>query len=405
GGIIEAQEDGWDSLDRLVSVTDFVTGRSAHYNLDLMGNRTNVDNGPGATNYYMNPAIPPGDFQMNRYSIGPSNTARFYDANGNLISANGHTCNYNFRGQLTAVDNGAIKLSYYPDGRQFGKVSYYNTNLIIYAGEDIIQEFDFAAGNSIRYVTANGQVLRVTALNGHDYFSHPDQLANTIAMTDTNGSVVENFSYDEFGTPSHIASISGNPFLHQASRYEPQIGWYLSGDNYLDPAAGRFVAGPAMAAFIGDNQYNFPNIPLSVGPSNQWPHTGVEIFALATVQRPPPPPPPPPPTTGPCPHREISYMFFTPWHRTTSATHAVSTLPGHEPRTIAWADVKWQRELMAVWAHCTLQANHLGPHNCIEDGKAEVHTVFNEDSHYGLGQSQGPPQNHWTDESGIPVKP
>ena len=77
----------YDSLDRLVQSDDSTVGSPTIYGLDAAGNRTNVNQGPGAGSYTSDATLPePADFQVNQYTTGPSNTARAYDANGNLTN-------------------------------------------------------------------------------------------------------------------------------------------------------------------------------------------------------------------------------------------------------------------------------------------------------------------------------
>src|SRR5262249_26152759 len=87
----------YDSLDRLIQTDNSDFGLPTIYGLDPVGNRTYVSQGPGAGFYSMSNTPPQLDFQVNQYTIGPSNTVRTYDGNGNLTSANGHTNNYDFR--------------------------------------------------------------------------------------------------------------------------------------------------------------------------------------------------------------------------------------------------------------------------------------------------------------------
>jgi YD repeat-containing protein len=234
----------YDSLDRLVRTDNSDFGLPTTYNLDAVGNRTYVSQGPGAGFYSMSNTPPQLDFQVNQYTIGPSNTARLYDGNGNLIAANGHTNNYDFRNRLVQVDGGQVVFKYDAEGQCIEKDAYSGTNYYIQAAGIQIAEFFLINQDYLiaSYVWGGGLLLQTTATNGQHYFYHADQLASPVAITDTNGNLVEACSYDEYGTPYQASSIIGNPFRYRALRFDPQIAWYVPGELSLDPAAGRFIS-------------------------------------------------------------------------------------------------------------------------------------------------------------------
>lgn len=332
--VLEAREYTYDSLDRLVQADDFITFGTTAYKFDAVGNRTNVTSGPGAGTYFKDATLPePADFQLNQYTTGPSNTTRQYDANGNLTNANGHTFSYDFRNRLVQVHSGQVVYQYDCYDRRFGKTSYVDTNLILYAGQDEVAEYSDANSTAANYVWGNGEILRTTATNGQLYFYHCDQLGSPVAITSTNGTVVETHSYDEYGTPSPASSSIGNPYLFNGQRYDPETGWYFSGQRYLDPAAGRFTTrapdGPDglgnSLTFANNNPLGGGGLPSPFAGPEAWDRFYNELLnglrpgerigapmpggGCVIIRRPPFPLPPPPVPSVPI---EIQGLDFLP---------------------------------------------------------------------------------------------
>jgi len=95
---------------------------------------------------------------------------------------------------------------------------------------------------------------------GEALHMHGDDLDNTLALTDSGGSVLERYAYDDYGQPQFLAadgtplvdsggqplttSSLGNPFLFHGKEWDGETG--LLGDgggDYFDPRTGRAVRG------------------------------------------------------------------------------------------------------------------------------------------------------------------
>ena len=85
--------------------------------------------------------------------------------------------------------------------------------------------------------------------DANDYYYHFGDLYNVMAVTDTDGTVVERYEYEDYGQPSFFdssggpitGSAVGNSHLLAGYCYDPESGWYNYYDRYLDPIAGRFT--------------------------------------------------------------------------------------------------------------------------------------------------------------------
>jgi len=112
-------------------------------------------------------------------------------------------------------------------------------------------------------------------LETHYYIQ--DDLYNVVALTDENGSVVERYTYDDYGYPtiydaSGIAlqdneSAYGNFFLFNGRRWDEELKLYDYRTRYYDPAMGRFLRIDTIGPW-GDNN-NLGNAYAYVG-NNPW---------------------------------------------------------------------------------------------------------------------------------------
>ncbi|NKB23130.1 MAG: hypothetical protein GKR87_01805 [Kiritimatiellae bacterium] len=89
--------------------------------------------------------------------------------------------------------------------------------------------------------------------NGSNYYYHADDLYNVVAMTGTNGDVVERYDYDDYGQPTiqylqpqadpSVAEASSiqNPYLFTGRRYDEKTRLYYYRARYLDSRPGLFT--------------------------------------------------------------------------------------------------------------------------------------------------------------------
>ncbi len=205
---------------------------------------------------------------VNEYTAFGSNTPG-YDADGNMTSP--HTgaggtvvLKYDAFNRLRRVEDGSSYVEHHYDanGRRVrtitsgvtgapSAVTYY------YDGWDVIEEHDGSNAVMRRFVLGSmDEPLRLENLSFHPgtgtYFYHRSTLGHVVALTDTNGDVVERYTYDAYGTPqfedasSAVKSVTrsdyGNPYLFTARRYEPWIlGLYEFRHRVYFPERGRFL--------------------------------------------------------------------------------------------------------------------------------------------------------------------
>ncbi|HWX23148.1 MAG TPA: DUF6531 domain-containing protein [Candidatus Binatia bacterium] len=277
----------YDPLDRLTTVSvasNSLPVRLTTYSLDRVGNRTNVSGEPCFGPYTLSPLVPPGDFQMNRYTATPCDS-RTYDNNGNLIArglSTGDTLSYTYDGcdRLVGVSLSGVAVAAYAYdalGRRISKTVFSgglppDTTLFLYDGTEVIEERDHGV-TSATYVCRKGEPVEtdkdcggpsLMTRAGQTYYVHPDDQGNVLALTEAAGNVVERYEYDDFGAVTFLtsdgsptsatASSVGNPYLFGGLRLDPETGLHCDdGSCYLDPLSGRYILRAGVPLAFADN--------------------------------------------------------------------------------------------------------------------------------------------------------
>lgn len=108
------------------------------------------------------------------------------------------------------------------------------------------------AGAPVRSVTYGAERLSSSRTGVLEVF-HGDALGSTRQLTSAQGLVLDNFSYEAFGTERGGMHASGNDFLFAGEKLDADLGWYdLRSRNY-DVESGRFSS--------ADAQFHLPNLP------------------------------------------------------------------------------------------------------------------------------------------------
>ncbi|MFZ1218807.1 MAG: RHS repeat-associated core domain-containing protein [Chthoniobacterales bacterium] len=236
------------------------------YRPDMLNRSSVTEN--GVTTDYLAPTA------LNQYTqVG--NTIQAYDANFNLLHADGFNGVYDAANRLVSASNGSSQLvvGFVYDGlgrcvkRTFNGVE----TILIYDGWNPIAEWDgwadyFQAWN----VYGPGQdeiLLRQQGKQGYIRFGL-DAHGNVAFLLDNDGVVVEKISYDAFGRPTifggqgdlRTASYFAQRFLFQGREYLDELRIYDYRHRFYRPEIARFLQSDPTGFHAGDmNLFRYCN--------------------------------------------------------------------------------------------------------------------------------------------------
>ena len=231
------------------------------YGYDLAGRRTTVG-GSFATANLPNPVFSTGYDAANELTQWGTATPT-YDANGNTLSDGTNTYVWNGRNQLASMNSGAESFQYDPFGRRFAKAPLVSTTNYLYDGANPVQE--------LSGTTPTASILE--GLNVDEYFQRTDSsgsanfltdaLGSTLALTDSNGNIIDQYTYEPFGN-TNVGGTSTNPYQY-TGRENDGAGLYFNRNRYYAPTLQRFLSedpiglrgsGPDFYSYVGNNPIN-----------------------------------------------------------------------------------------------------------------------------------------------------
>jgi len=189
------------------------------------------------------------------------------DANGNRTSqtsrATGQTISFKYDSgnRIAEVDGSAGTIATYkfdPVGDRIeknvgGTITRFlydgpNIRAILDGNNNVLAQLTYLPGLSAPLAMIVPQTSRTDFMPG-TYFFHTDAQGSVIALTDSNGNVVETYEYDAFGRAvikdaegnTHSQSTIGNPFMYAGTFYDAETGLCHMGFRDLDPDTGRFL--------------------------------------------------------------------------------------------------------------------------------------------------------------------
>ena len=128
-----------------------------------------------------------------------------------------------------------------------------NAASYLYDGLNAVQETHGSTATSILTGLAVDQRFARTDLSGRtDFLS--DALNSTVALTNSAGAIVEQYSYDPYGNTTASASGFDNPYQY-TGRENDGDGLYYYRARYYAPAMGRFISDDPIGFAGGSNNF------------------------------------------------------------------------------------------------------------------------------------------------------
>jgi RHS repeat-associated protein len=202
------------AYDELNQLAEIQTGNKIYqYDYDAVGNRTNNEE-----------TMRKGDVRIGGY---------LYDYEDRLIK--------------TESDNGSISYTYDGDSTLVKKTVTNGTESMIYeyfydytAGLPRLLVEKRSDGTNYNYLYFGGKLYGRTGAGGTVYYHH-DGLGSVVAITDENGNILNEYTYEAFGEPIIIKETVENSIMFTGEPYD-QSGFVYLRARYYDPTVGRFVS-------------------------------------------------------------------------------------------------------------------------------------------------------------------
>jgi RHS repeat-associated protein len=222
------------------------------YGYDLAGRRTSVTGSLASTQ--LPAAVSSAVYNANNQLTQWGSTAMTYDANGNTLNDGTNSYVWDARNRLVSADNNGASFSYDPPGRRTAKTLLSSTTGFVYDGANPVQE---QSGGAATANLLTGGVdeyfLRMDTTGTYSYLT--DALGSTVALTDSTGASVEQYSYGPYGILSSNGNDS-NSYTY-TGRESDGLGIDYYRARYYNPATGRFLSEDPSGFRSGINFYAY----------------------------------------------------------------------------------------------------------------------------------------------------
>ena len=276
----------YDPTQQLSSWTR--SGIQTTYTYDPRGNLTSITGPSGTTSFTVDPAT---NRLLTVTVPGGSTDTWTYDAAGNPLtrtrSQNGSTqvssYTWDATGKLSSVirqGDTTLTFAYTPDGRLLQKEC--GTQVTTYTSDftGVSRESTTSSAPITYQHNGAGELVSLT-WNNQTYTYHFNAHGDTIALSDSTGTLVAQYTYDPWGTLTTTTNPSlPNPYLYCGAwgvRWDSDLGLYLMGARWYNPATGRFLTKdsypPDLLAPLTQNPYQYcENNPVNnVDPTGRDP--------------------------------------------------------------------------------------------------------------------------------------
>ncbi|WP_214764606.1 RHS repeat-associated core domain-containing protein [Exiguobacterium sp. s141] len=279
GNLSSLKKDGqtasysYDAMDQLIEEKT-LDGQTINYTYDSRGNRTHINNQIVA------------EFDNTNRMTKFKGQAITYDADGNRINDGRLKYSWDGLGKLTSIEevNGTKNWEFVYDeqGRRIQKTGPNGTIRFHYDGDSnrLMAETD-TAGTPIReYVYNADHILVGLKTNGTWYNYQRNYRGDIVAITDMDGKVAAEYTYDTWGKPLATnvidPKLTDQPIRYASYYYDEDLALYYLMARYYHPEQAVFLSiDPELDAdetvsMANGYSYADNNPVLKVDPDGTW---------------------------------------------------------------------------------------------------------------------------------------
>lgn len=265
----------YDNNGNITYVTETRNGASAqttHYIYDKLNRLKTIElpNGSGVADYTY-------DLKGNRQTVSDTRTIPFEDVETNY--------SYDLQNMLNSIIKGTATttFNYLPNGLRYQKKSNITTQYNYNGAGQVISEVR-SDGQKAAYIRGDRLLVKKDLTLTKDYYYLYNGHGDVIQIVDSSGSIVNNYTYDEWGNITSQSEGVSNSFKYAGEIFDTETGLYYLRARYYDPSVGRFLNEDTYEGQIDNplsqNLYTYVhNNPLSYSdPSGHMPHKLLNAF-------------------------------------------------------------------------------------------------------------------------------
>ncbi len=262
---------GYDAESR---VTNYTHGAFLNHVItrDLRGFKTQEDISAGLIPTFTNGLRQTRTHNAADQLLSAGNQTYSYDSNGCLTNANGSAYSYDYDNRLNSA--GGVQYLYDASGARIGRitgVSLVVINYFVVAYADPLKrplaEIDVSGNVTRCYVWAGFRLLAHIAVDGGGdpiiRYYNSDELGSTLALTDENGTVTDEFAYTPYGKCTARTGTTGTPFQWLGGYgvyYDSSTDLHLTLHRAYSANMRRFISSDPMGIDGGVNLYAYGNL-------------------------------------------------------------------------------------------------------------------------------------------------
>lgn len=253
---------GYDNASELTGLTyklNSTTLGTLTYSYDMAGRRTTVGGTYARTGLPSAQSTTTYDAANELTKWGTATPT--YDSNGNVLSDGTNTYVWNGRNQLASMNMSAQSFQYDPFGRRVAKTILSTTTNYLYDGANSVQELAGSTVAANLIVGGIDEYFQRTDSSGAASFL-TDALGSIVALTNSSGSNLAQYTYDPFGNTTITGSSTST--YQYTGRENDGTGVYFYRGRYYSPTFQRFVSEDPIGIAGGINLYAYTgNNPIS----------------------------------------------------------------------------------------------------------------------------------------------